>query len=595
MHLTTIVSLLAVGAAAAPAAKSWDLNTKITMPTGGLADLPKAPEVTNLVRRQDEGEETPADPSSSSSSSSSSTSSDGLGLIPGILRRRQEPTPTGVPSLPTAETEKDPLEAYLETLDGDYDEQKSVEALGRYHHSLDEDESTVTASTTVAAKTSVPETLNSTIPVETKQKSTIPVETEKNSIIPVEAEKNSTLPAVTKNETSSALPKPTDDAFNAYLATLNGEYDDDKSEAALNHYHESLDDHENTATTTTIVASQTPLPDVANSTVPVEAKNETSSAAPEPTKKASKDPLTRLNGALPLKRQEFPEKPEAPSVKRQLDGLLGSVPEVEKEDIATPEVSEKNVNTPAVPAASEEDVAATATDARNATSSAAGNATAKASSDGFHGISKHMAKLDKLPVGGLPVKRGIPTKINNKEVKAPEVKPEDVRTHPTGEEHFDAHPVAWTDIEDSAASKGPESSAAGQRGYENMSKLDWLSLPWKRQLEDVAKAVPNIDDDALDTPEVKSSDPAIDEKKLESNPATVNETVSAVNTTGADTGASVTDGFHQVSKHADKVPVNVGLPVKRQAPEFLNTPVVESEVVDPQVDSPLHKHIVPLQ
>lgn len=113
--------------------------------------------------------------------------------------------------------------------------------------------------------------------------------------------------------------------------------------------------------------------------------------------------------------------------------------------------------------------------------------------------------------------------------------------------------------------------------------------------EDVAKAVPNVDDDALDTQEVKSSDPAVDEKKLESNTTNVNETVSAVNATGADTGLAVTDGFHQVSKHADKVPVNVGLPVKRQAPEFLRAPVDEPEVADPQIDSPLHKHIVPLQ
>ncbi|GAB7322552.1 hypothetical protein MBLNU13_g03472t1 [Cladosporium sp. NU13] len=581
MHLTTIVSLLAVGAAAAPAAKSWDLNTRVPMPTGGLEDIPKAPEVTNLVRRQDEGEETPADPSSSSSSSSTSSS---VGLIGGILGRRQQPAPTGEPKVPAAAAEKDPLDAYLGTLDGDYDEQKSEAALNHYHDSLDKDESTVTTSTTVAAKTPVPETVNSTAAVETK----------KNATIPFETEKNSTVPAATKNETSSAAAESTgDDSLDSYLSTLDGEYDDEKSEAALNHYHDSLEEEdENTATTTTVVAAQTPLPDV-------EAKNETSSAAPEPTKKAaSKDPLTRLNDALPLKRQEFPEKPDAPSQKRQLDDLLGSVPEAKQEDIATPEVSEKNVTTPAVPAVSEEEVAATATDAQNATSSAADNTTAKASttaSAGFHGISKHMAKLDKLPIGGLPVKRGIPTKINNEEVKAPEVKPEDIRTHPTGEEHFDAHPLALTDVEDAAASKGPGPSTAGQKGYKNMSKLDWLGLPLKRQIEDAAKAVPNVDDDALDTPEVKSSDPAVDEKKLESNTTNVNETVSAVNATGADTGRAVTDGFHQVSKHADKVPVNVGLPIKRQAPEFLSTPVDEPEVANTEADSPLHKHIVPLK
>ena len=484
MHFTTIISLLAAGAAAAPAPKSLDLKTRIPMPTP-----------------------------------SPSSSSDGIisQLPPLDLRRRQE-------------AEKDPLDAYLETLDGDYDEEKSEAALDHYHDSLEEEDENTATTTTVAAlaaETPVPETLNSTVPVET----------EKNATIPAEIEKNSTVPAVTKNETSSALPEPTDDALNAYLETLGGDYDEQKSEAALNHYHDSL-----------------------------EAKNKTSSAAPVPTKKAaSKDALTRLNDAIPLKRQEFPEKPEAPSVKRQLDGLLESVPEAKKEDVATPEVSEKNVTTPAVPAVSEEEVAATATDAHNATSSAAGSTTAKASkttSDGYYGINKHMAKLNKLPIGGLPIKRGIPTKINNEEIKAPEIKPEDIRTPHTGEKHLDAHPVAWTDVEDAFDAKTSRTSSAGQRGYKNMSKLDWVGLPFKRQAEDVAEALPNNDDDALDTPEVKSSEPGIDEKKLESDNSTLNETVSAVNTTGADTGKTITDGFHQVSKHADKVPVNVGLPIK---------------------------------
>ena len=161
MHLTTIVSLIAVGAAAAPAPKSWDLNTKIAMPTPSASDelLPALP---------------PLD-----------------------LRRRQE-------------AEKDPLNAYLETLDGDYDEQKSGDALDHYHHSLDEDESTLTTSTTVAAKTPVPEAVNSTIPVETEKKSTVPVEAEKKSTMPVET-KNSTIPVEDKNETCSAVPEYAED------------------------------------------------------------------------------------------------------------------------------------------------------------------------------------------------------------------------------------------------------------------------------------------------------------------------------------------------------------------------------------------------
>ena len=568
MHLTTIVSLLTAGAAAAPAFKSLALNTRIPMPTPAPSDetLPELPD---------------------------------LGL-----RRRQE-------------AEKDPLDGYLETLDGEYDEQKSDEALNHYHDSLEETESTLTTSTTLAAKTPAPEVVNSTVPVETEKKSTIVAEPEKNFTIPVEA----------KNETSSAVPEPTEkDPLDDYLGTLDGDYDEEKSEDALNHYHDSLDTDKNMATTTTIVAAQTPLPETLNSTVPAETKNETSSAAPEPTKKAaSKDPLTRLNGALPLKRQEFPEKPDAPTVKRQLGGLTDSLSGAKEEEVATPEVSEKNVTTPAVPAVSQEDVSATTTDAQNATSSIADNTTAEATttaSDGYKGINKHMAKLSDL---GLPVKRGFPSKINNEEVKAPEVKPEDIRTHPTGEQHLDAHPMSWEGLQNATAERTsrPSTATAGQKGYKNMSKLDWLGLPWKRQLEEVTEAVPKVDEETVPsideedvpkiddeeapaTPEIKSSDPAIDEKRLNST-TTLNETASVVNDTGADTGSAAMDGFHQVSKHASKLPVGlpVGLPAKRQAPEFLSAPVEEPEVADAEptevvhdtteAESPLYKHLVPLK
>jgi hypothetical protein len=554
MHLTTIVSLLALGAAAAPAAKSLALNTRIPMET-------LAP---------------------------SSSSDEIIPELPNLgLRRRQE-------------AEKDPLDAYLETLDGEYDEQKSEEALQHYYDSLEGVKSTVTTSTTVAAQTPLPAAVNSTVPAETEKNSTALVATEKNSTVTVEA----------KNLTSSVAPEPTGiDPLDAYLATLDGEYDDEKSEEALNHYHDSLEEDESTSTTTTIVAAQTPLPDTLNSTASVETKNETSSVAPEPTKKASSKDISRLNEVLPIKRQEYPEKPEAPSVKRQLDGLLDGVTETKAEDVATPEVTEKNVTTPAVPTVTEGDVAATATEARNATSSAAGNTTAKAddtASDGYHGINKHLAKLDKLPIGGLPVKRGIPTKINNEEVKAPEVRKEDIRTPTTGEEHIDAHPVSWEGVE-AAWDERTSRPSTGK----NMSKLDWLDLPFKRQLEEVTNAVPKVDEETLDTsdveetldtsdveddapatPEVKSSDPAVDETKLEPN-TTVNDTVSVVNSTGADTGKAIMDGSHTVGKHMKKVPVNlpIALPSKRQAPEFLSAPVDESE----KVESPLHKHLVPLK
>jgi hypothetical protein len=424
MHLTTIVSLLAVGAAAAPA-KSWSLNTKISKSTlsnlglpsatGILDDLPKAPEVTSLVRRQDDGEDTPEESSSTSSSSSSTSTSEAAGLIPELpslpLRRRQGPTPTG-----EAAAKKDPLDEYLDTLKGDYNDELSEKALDHYHESLEEDDSTVTTSTSVVTQTPVPETVNSMLS---------------------------------------------------------------------------------------------------------ETKNETSSAVPEPTKKAaSSDPLARLNGALPIKRQDLPEVPEpvvpeVPTlnnvVKRQLGDLMGSVPEVEDEEVATPEVSEKNVTTPAVPAVSEEQAASTTTDAQNVTSSAVDNTTAQASSsaaDGFHGINKHMAKLDKLPIGGLPI---------------------------------------------------------------------------KRQVEDVTEAVPKVDEEDLAAPEdiTAPSTPTVDEKQIDSQTAAVNETTSVVEDTSADASSTAAAGYHQV-KHVsklDSLPLG-GLPVKRQAPDFLIAPVDTPEVAD---------------
>jgi hypothetical protein len=186
MHLTTLVSLLAVGAAAAPAApaaRSLDLNTRMVKPT--LSNLGPLPEITNLVRRQEEEdpveEEVPQTEDPEESSSSSSSSSSAAGLIPAIptILRRQEPVATGEPSVDTGavETESDPLEDYLHTLDGegDYDEDASERALDRYHASLDKDESNsttsaVTTSTSVApaTKTPVTDAVNSTVPLDTK-------------------------------------------------------------------------------------------------------------------------------------------------------------------------------------------------------------------------------------------------------------------------------------------------------------------------------------------------------------------------------------------------------------------------------------------
>ena len=539
MHLTTLVSLLAVGAAAAPA-KSWDLNTTLSKvarpsPTGILGGLPEAPEVTNLVRRQEEGEEeTPVD------SSSSETSSSSAGLLPELptlpVRRRQEPEPTEEPSFRSfvakqdseaaAEAKKDPLDAYLDTLNGDYDEEKSDSALDHYNDSLEKDQSTVTTSTSVAAKTPVPETVDSTVPVDTKN--------------------------VTSTETVGDVP---------------AEFDVEK------------------------LMAKAEAPKNETSVEPAAEKNATSSAVSEPTKKAaSKDPLARLSGALPVKRQEIPELPQIPAVqKRQLGDLMGSVPEVKEEDVATPDVSEKNVTTPAVPAVGEEDVAATTTDAHNATSSAVDDTAAKASSTaaaGYQGINKHMSKLDKLPVGGLPVKRQIPTKINNEEVKAPEVKPEDIRTPTTGEQHIDSHPMSF----EGATARTSRPSAAGRAGYKNMSKLDWLALPVKRQIEDAAEAVPKVDEEDLTAPEVKPEEltapttPTVGEKQIDSKTPAVNETTSVVDDTSADASSTAAAGYHNVNKHVsqlDKLPLG-GLPVKRQAPDFLTAPVDAPEVASPQ-------------
>lgn len=464
MHLTTIVSLLAAGAAAAPARPFSKVApstlSKVALPstTGVYGGLPKAPAVTNVVRRQDDGDEEEEDPEDSSSSSSSSSA----GLIPGLpglpLRRRQDATTTAEPSFRStvaeedskaaAEAEEDPLDAYLQTLkDGeDYDEETSEKALDNYHESLEEDKSNSTTSA-ITTSTSVAAAVEPTVSVEAK------------------------------NATSSDSEK------------LIAETEAPKNE------------------TTTELAAKT---------------NETSSAVPEPTKKAlSKDPVARLKGALNGKRQDIPELPTLPTLdsvtKRQLGALLGTDPETEEEDTATPDASEKNATTSAVPAVEEKNATTTTTDAQNVTSSAVDNTTAEAEG-GFYGINKHMAKLSKLPIGLKRdvegVKEAVPD-LDEEELATPEVKQENITAPATpavDEKPIDSHATAANDTTSTVNGTSADAASTTADGYKginkHMSKLDKLPLGLrvKRQESDFLSTPVDAPTDDLPTePELDTS------------------------------------------------------------------------------------------
>jgi hypothetical protein len=212
MHLTTLISLLAAGAVTAPAA-SLDLNTRMARPKLSNLDLPKAPEITNLVRRQeaeDPVEETPEE--SSSSSSSSSTAADLIPELPTLLRR-QELAATKEPSADSkdaAKIENDPLEAYLHALDGEgeYDEKASGRALDRYHASLEKAKSNSTTSA-VTTSTSVAPVTKTTIALPELTKNSDPLAM-LSGLLPVKRDELSglpDLPLVTKRQDLPELPE----------------------------------------------------------------------------------------------------------------------------------------------------------------------------------------------------------------------------------------------------------------------------------------------------------------------------------------------------------------------------------------------------
>jgi hypothetical protein len=465
MHLTTLISLLAVGAAAAPAA-SLDLNTRMARPTMSNLDLPEAPEITNLVRRQeaeDPVEETPEESSSSSSFTAA-------GLIPELptLLRRQEPVATKEPSVDSkdaAETENDPLEAYLHALDGEgeYVEKAYEKALDRYHASLEKAKSNsttsaVTTSTSVAPVTMalVSDTVESTVPVDTKNVTSTDFDWKKLAGMTDALKKDvESFASTATNETSTEHPAAknvTDTA--APVTTATQEVDSEK------------------------LVGKTETAKNETSTEPIAKKNETTSALPEPTKNS--DPLAMLSGLLPVKRNElsglsdlplitkrqnFPRLSGIPNVeglesstKRQLEGLTGAAPKVDAEDLAapdleelespikrqlerlagaTPKVDEEDVPAPDV---KEDDITPTVDEKvidSNATAvnSTAADASTTSSAD-YANINKHMDKLSKIPLG-LPVKRQAP-EFSNTPVAAPEIADD----QPTGglpaESQFDA-------------------------------------------------------------------------------------------------------------------------------------------------------------
>jgi hypothetical protein len=434
MHLTTLISLLAVGAAAAPAA-SLDLNTRIARPTMSNLDLPEAPEITNLVRRQeaeDPIEETPEESSSSSSSTAA-------GLTPELptLLRRQEPVATKEPSVDSkdaAETENDPLEAYLHALDGEgeYVEKAYEKALDRYHASLEKAKSNsttsaVTTSTSVAPVTMalVSDTVESTVPVDTKNVTSTDFDWKKLAGMTDALKKDvESFASTATNETSTEHPAAknvTDTA--APVTTATQEVDSEK------------------------LVGKTETAKNETSTEPIAKKNETTSALPEPTKNS--DPLAMLSGLLPVKRNElsglsdlplitkrqnFPRLSGIPNVeglesstKRQLEGLTGAAPKVDAEDLAAPDVKEDDIT----PTVDEKVIDSNAT----AVNSTAADASTTSSAD-YANINKHMDKLSKIPLG-LPVKRQAP-EFSNTPVAAPEIADD----QPTGglpaESQFDA-------------------------------------------------------------------------------------------------------------------------------------------------------------
>jgi hypothetical protein len=516
MHLTTLVSLLAVGAAAAPAApvaRSLDLNTRMVKPT--LSNLGPLPEITNLVRRQEEDPVEEEDPEESSSSSSSSSSAAGLiPAIPTILRREiisetasfDEPTTTEEPSLSSDEDDED----------DDFGREDEVKS---------------------------------------------PTETSTQFLPAPSAHVETIIP---RQELEAQ-----DDSLEAYLHTLDGEgdYDEDASERALDRYHASLDKDESNSTTSAVTtstsvapATKTPVTDAVNSTVPLDTKNVTSTDFDWKTLTGTADAPKKDVESLASTNTTSTEQPAVKNVTDTAAPLTTATQEVDSEKlVGTTETAKNETSTEVVAKKDETTSALPETSAVPATTEKAG-------------------PLGMLS-GLIPVKRDEQPTL----APLPLLPPAPViPTLPDSEE---------------------------------------LDTPVKRQLESLTGATPKEELPAPDVKEDEVTTPTVDETVVDSNSTAVNETVAeasatptldsnatAVNETAAETSATGSAGYANINKHMEKLSkIPLGLPIKRQAPDFITTPVAEPEIANAQptgglptksdvdADSPLHKFLVPLQ
>lgn len=371
MHFTTFVSLLAVGAVAAPAArssKSLGFHTTIPKPT--------------LPGRSDAAKATP------------SSSSESLGGLAELLRRQEQDAAASQPSFrsftaeqdaaaaeapePKATEEADTLDDFLATFDdedGKFDEGASDEALDTFNSEFEKRQADSELDAYLESLDGQDQDVSDTLLDDYHaaldgESTTSAAPTSTSAVSAVEATSTpATKEAKAANATSEepaapAAPKKeaAGDAFD--IEKLMADVKMPKNE---------------TSAETAPAKNET-------ATEPAAKESETSSAAPEPTTAPeSSSPLGGLTGSLPVKRQDVPDLPEIPEIPT-LDTVSGESIKRQAEDsdegVTTPAVEEKTVTTPAV-------------DEKNVTASAA-NETA---SEGFHGINKKLNMLKKIPIG----------------------------------------------------------------------------------------------------------------------------------------------------------------------------------------------------
>ena len=403
MHLTTFVTLFAIGAAAAPAPRSTDMSKQI--PTSAL---PKLPEITNLLRRQEE--EKPAS-SSSSSSSASGLIGDLPSLPTGLVRRQEAEQPsfrevTEEQDSEAAAAPADPLDAYLETFDssGNYDEDAQDAKLQDYLESDNSTKSESEPAPAPAAATPVeeekaveePKAANATVeePAAPQNETVKPVSTIPTDALEAEAPKNETVaePEAPKEEAPKEEPAAEPEAKKEEApkeepaAEPQAKKEEAPKEEPAAEPQAKKEEAPKEEPAAEPEAKETPTEE------PVAATNETASAAPTATSASTSEVDDVLGGlpigSLPLKRQDLP-LPEDP-----ISGLpVGKRQAEEVQDAA------------ATPAQDVEAAAATPIEAEKNVTSAANSTANATASEGFHGINKHLEKLNKLPVG-LPIGLG---------------------------------------------------------------------------------------------------------------------------------------------------------------------------------------------